>query len=284
MLDVSGSMDDYWGSGANRTKKINTARNVLVEFNNMLRPDLGDQAGLVKYPITLANNPTYYYPSCGGSRTKALYGAEVVQSLTLILQRQGRSPSSANGWTPLAASMQKGFEAVLDPAFHEEDHIPIIILASDGMGNIRLDGKMTNWSGTSPQEPTCNTPASADAIDMANQTKASGVTLFTVGIGNFLTYVLEAISTPDSKPQYPHFLQASDPDAMQQIYDSLENASSTSVGSALSFRRIGGCRRVGDALQGMVRSWRADYGERRRQVPVQRRGARHLRVQCDDHQ
>ena len=223
VLDVSGSMDDYWGSGANRTKKINTARNVLVEFNNMLRPDLGDQAGLVKYPITLANSPTYYYPSCGGSRTKALYGAEVVQSLTSdIATVNGKIANlSANGWTPLAASMQKGFEAVLDPEFHEEDHIPIIILASDGMGNIRLDGKMTNWSGTSPQEPTCNTPASADAIDMANQTKASGVTLFTVGIGNFLTYVLEAMATPDSNPQYPHFLQASDPNAMQQIYDSL---------------------------------------------------------------
>ena len=223
VLDVSGSMDDYWGYGASRTKKINTARDVLIEFNGMLRPDLGDQAGLVKYPVTLLNSPWYYYPSCGGSRTKALYGAGIEQELTSDIAAVNAKIRnlSAGSWTPLAAAMQKGYEAVLDPEFHVEDHIPIVVLASDGMGNIRLDGKMTSWIGSTPSEPTCNTPASADAIDMANQAKASGVTLFTVGIGDFLTYVLEAMATPDSNPDYPHFLQASDPDAMQQIYDSL---------------------------------------------------------------
>jgi hypothetical protein len=117
--------------------------------------------------------------------------------------------------------MDRGMAAVLDPEWHVEDHIPIIILASDGMGNVRLSGKQTGWSGVDPYEPPCNTPASADAIDMANSAKAAGVTVFTVGIGNFLTYVLEAMATPDSDPAYPHFHQASNPTAMQEIYDGL---------------------------------------------------------------
>ena len=222
VVDVSGSMDDYWGSGGDQEKKIATARNVLIEFNNMLRPEIGDQTGLAKYPVSLPDG-SRYRRSCDNQRTRERYGAEIVQHLTDdIAAVNGQISSlSADGWTPLAVAIDKGLEAVLDPEWHEEDHIPIIILASDGMGNVRLDGKMTGWSGSDPTEPDCNTPASGDAIDMANSAKAAGVTVFTVGIGDFLTYVLEAMATPDSDPAYPHFLQASNPSAMQQIFDAL---------------------------------------------------------------
>jgi hypothetical protein len=224
VLDVSGSMDDEWGSGGDREKKIATARDVLIEFNNMLRPEIGDQAGLAKYPVTLPNG-SRYRRACDNQRTRSRYGGAIVQNLTDdIAAVNGQIANlNASGWTPLAAAIDKGLEAVLDPEFHEEDHIPIIILASDGMGNVKLDGKMTGWSGRDPTEPACNTPASADAIDMANSAKAAGVTVFTVGIGDFLTYVLESMATPDSDPDNPHFLQASNPSAMQEIYDSLGN-------------------------------------------------------------
>lgn len=222
VIDVSGSMNDYWGSGGDWQPKIATAREVLIEFNDMLRPELGDRVGLAKYPVPLPDGSTYRR-SCDGYRTRERVGAEIVQHLTDDIGAVNGQISNlyANGWTPLAAAMDRGLAAVLDPEWHVEDHIPIIILASDGMGNVRLDGKMTGWTGRDPTEPACNTPASADAIDMANSAKAAGVTVFAVGIGDFLTYVLQAMATPDSDPDYPHFLQASNPTAMQQIYDGL---------------------------------------------------------------
>ena len=235
VLDISGSMDDKWGSPA--VKKVATARNVLVEFNEMLRPDIGDQAGLVKFPVSLSNAPSKYTPACAGKyvcgyqgksrcstgTTRERYGAQIVKNLTTDIASVNAAIQTlqANGWTPTAAAMQKGLEAVLNPQYHQEDHIPIIILASDGMDNLMLDGRLTYWDGNYPVEPTCNTPASADAIDMSNQAKAAGVTVFTVGIGNFLTSVLQAMATTDTNPEYPHFLQATDPDAMEQIYDAL---------------------------------------------------------------
>ncbi len=236
VIDVSGSMNDRWGSPA--VAKVSTARDVLVQFNNMLRPDIGDQVGLVKFPVRLSDNPTQYTPACAGKRvcgmngtstctsgkTKQRHGAQIVKNLTSNIASVNTAIRNltADGWTPTAAAMQKGLEAVLDPLYHQPNNIPIIVLASDGMNNILLDGRMTYWDGRYAVEPSCNVQASADSIDVANQAKAAGVTLFTVAVGDdFLTYVMQAMATPDTNPAYPHFLQASSPDAMAQIYQAL---------------------------------------------------------------
>ena len=52
VIDVSGSMGDAFGSDS----RIDAAKNVMVHFNDMLRSEVGDQAGLVKFPVELADD------------------------------------------------------------------------------------------------------------------------------------------------------------------------------------------------------------------------------------
>ena len=116
--------------------------------------------------------------------------------------------------------MQKALEVATGPE-HIEDHLQVIVLASDGMGNVFASTQRTGWGG-SGAEPACNLPASAEAIEFANQAKQAGMVVFTVAIGeDFLTHVMEAMASPDSDSGRPHFFTAENPAAMREIYDTL---------------------------------------------------------------
>jgi hypothetical protein len=84
----------------------------------------------------------------------------------------------------------RGRETLL--AGHTEGKTPVIILASDGMANVRpgtstsdpINGRTTGFGGWDPVSPACNAEAHNGAIYEAVLTKDAGIILFTIAIGN----------------------------------------------------------------------------------------------------
>ncbi len=228
VMDTSGSMDQNWGSGQS---KISTARRVLQDFVAKLRPTIGDQVGLVHFPKVNSTHGTSGYEAfsrnyrmaCGGNSDYRFRG-EVLQDLTSDMRVVTATVRSlaANGGTPIADAMTKGFELVNGPN-HVTGHAKIVILASDGMTNVTSDDRWTGYNGnTTSGMGGCNGVAETQAINAALQAKAAGVTVFTVAIGDdFSSSILQAMASPDTDPGKPHFFAASNPTAMQQIYDAL---------------------------------------------------------------
>ena len=222
VIDTSGSMDQYWGSPS--VKKVTTAKDAMSNFTNMLRPDIGDQVGLVRFPIGNENIGFNYRTVCNRYRTNYMLRAEILSQLTTNTATvlSAINNLGADGGTPIADAMQRGIEVVAGPN-HVQGRPQIIILASDGMTNATLDYRWTGYSGsTTSGMGGCNGEAEAQAVNMANQAKAQGITVFTIAIGtDFSGSLLEAMATPDTDPAKPHFFVASNPNVMEEIYDSL---------------------------------------------------------------
>ncbi|MCS7286082.1 MAG: VWA domain-containing protein [Anaerolineae bacterium] len=225
VIDTSGSMNDYWGSGANRQRKIDTAKNVLLTFLNYLRPDKGDRVALVKFPLD--GTTSRYQLLCGGGTSTYYAIGHVEADLTSNINfvRQKIQNLSARGGTPIAGGLKKANDILINSP-NRGTNVPVIILASDGIANIRINGQWTGFAGESWQtSPPCNQPAIDDAINQANESKKPadrggiGAIVFSIAIGdNFQYDLLRPIASPDTDPSKPHFFVAPGPAELEQIY------------------------------------------------------------------
>ncbi len=228
VIDTSGSMDDYWGSGANRQKKITTAKNVLLTFLNYLQPDKGDRVALVKFPQE--GSTSRYTLLCGGGMSTYYAVGKVEADLTSNINqvKQKIQNLTASGGTPIASGLKKANDVLFNSP-NRGTNVPVIILASDGIANIRIDGRWTGFSGESSEtSPPCNQPAIDDAINQASESKRPadmggvGAIVFSIAIGdNFQYDLLRAIASPDTDPSKPHFFVAPGPAELEQIYRSI---------------------------------------------------------------
>ncbi|HZQ09034.1 MAG TPA: pilus assembly protein TadG-related protein, partial [Anaerolineae bacterium] len=133
VLDISGSMNDGFGG----TSKIQAAKTALTNFNNNMQPALGDKVALVTFPDINSGN-TYNYTCTQSHSTNQYYTGEVRSALTNNVSSVNSiiSGLTANGGTPIADGIRQGRLTVLG-AGHVADHVAVLILASDGIANIR---------------------------------------------------------------------------------------------------------------------------------------------------
>lgn len=225
VLDISGSMLDNFGT----MSKLNAAKTALTNFNNNMSSTLGDKVGLATFP--LINSGTTYSFSCTQSgQTTSYYVAEQRSALTSNIAGVNTiiNGLSANGGTPIAAGMQQGRLTVLG-AGHTAGHPAIIILASDGLANIRLTGRWTGFQGNVYDSPSCNAGAVQDALDQADIAKSDAnrdgqpdTTIFTIAVGNdFNPALMQAIASVDTDPAKPHYFRVTDATSMNSIYQQI---------------------------------------------------------------
>jgi hypothetical protein len=203
-------------------------------INRYLDPSIGDQLGLAIYP-RYGNRSYKYNPryrrSCGGWDRNWYFG-QLEENLTAdidaINNRVANLP--AEGYTPMASGTQVGREALFDPQHHQLDNVPILIVATDGMCNVILDGKKTGYGGGDPTGMGgCNALAEIQSIDQANLAKQEGAVLFTIAIGSdFAGDILKDMATAPAEDPNPyddvnqaHFFQASNPQELAAIYDTI---------------------------------------------------------------
>ena len=241
VLDISGSMDYCIGTTtscatSNTNQKLRLAKNALKSFNDLVQTNLsnrtlGDQVGLATFPRT--QSTTSYSMPCGNSYSTYMFGQNRI-NLTNTITPTSTSGTvnniienlTANSGTPIAGGLLVGRGMVLDASRHVASHQPVIILASDGIANVRTNGKWTGFSGSTYSAPTCNTDAVQDAVTEANIAKQDNngdgrpdVIVFTVAIGtDFNADALEAIA---SEPSNSHFFTVSSAAAMQSIYSQI---------------------------------------------------------------
>ncbi len=228
VIDTSGSMKSYWGSGSSRERKITTAKNVLLSFLDYLQPEEGDHVALVRFPKV--GSTSYYRLLCRNDWSNYYAIGEIKADLTTNINyvRSKISSLNAEGGTPIAGGLKKAID-ILSASPNKGTNVPVIILASDGIANIMLNGRWTGFSGYSWQtSPPCNQPAIDDAVDQANIAKKPveqgglGAIVFSIAIGdNFQYDLLQAVASPDSDPSKPHFFVAPGPDELEQIYESI---------------------------------------------------------------
>ncbi len=235
VLDISGSMDSSFGKPA--VKKMTAAKNALISFNNVLSTTIGgqsdgDRVGLATFP-RVENRPqrdAYSY-NCDnkGSTREYLFGQKRIDLTADIPGVRSTINSLTPGnKTPIAGGLSVGRAMVLDPNFHNPSHVPVIILASDGLANVKLNGQYTGFGGMTYNPLTCNSQADQDAITEANLAKSDSngdgkpdAIVFTIAIGtDFNPETLKAIA---SEPVDDHFYTASDASSMQQIYDDISD-------------------------------------------------------------
>lgn len=231
VIDISGSMNDTWpGSGGSTVAKLVSAKQALTAFNNNLRPDLGDRAALVSFP-QVTSGTRYSYNCERSGNTTSYYTAKLDLGLTTNITGTGGIVSkinslTANGYTPIASAMKLARETALGPN-RNPNAVPVIIFASDGMTNVRLNGKITGYGGTVYNPPPCNQPAEQEALDEANIAKGDynpidykpDTIIFTIAIGtDFNPALLQAMATPTTDPNRPYYYRATDANSMAQIY------------------------------------------------------------------
>jgi len=226
VLDISGSMNNSFGNPAQ--VKLPVAKNALINFNTVVTPTLGDRVGLVTLPVVQTKSSSYTYKNnCQGSNisTNYYYYGQKQLDLTANITSVNSviNGLSANSGTPLADALRLAREAVLNPTYHNATHVPVIILASDGIANIKLNGRWTGFEGTTYSAPSCNDVAVQDMIDQANLAKADSnndgkpdIIIFSIAIGtDFNPISLQAVA---SEPTSTHFFQVGDAATMASIY------------------------------------------------------------------
>lgn len=220
VLDISGSMADRWGPG--QEVKLETAKRVLIDFNNQLRPDEGDRLALVTFPkktsvsrySLLCSSSTHNYKYLGQVRSSL---TDNIASINSIIQSL-----SATGGTPIAGAMQLARGEALPGGAPIEGRVPVLIIASDGIANIKVDGRWTGFPGDVYDSPPCNALAVQHAQEQANMAKQAGIIVFTIAIGDdFNSDLLQAMATEDSDPAKPHFFQAVTQDDLEEIYNTI---------------------------------------------------------------
>lgn len=230
VLDISGSMNDPFGSQS----KIAAARTALKSFNSNMQPGLGDKVALTVFP-TIPTGSSYSYNCQHSSSTSNYYFGLVKSSLTSNITGTGGINTiinglTANGGTPIADGIRLGRTSVLG-AGHSANNVAVLILASDGMANIRLNGKWTGYVGDIYENLSCNDPAVQDAINQANVAKSDNdndgrpdILVFTIAIGDeFNPDSLHAMASADTDPAKPHFFRVTDAASMANIYQQIAN-------------------------------------------------------------
>ncbi|MBI4673622.1 MAG: VWA domain-containing protein, partial [Chloroflexi bacterium] len=232
VLDISGSMNYKFGSPA--TVKLTAAKQALITFNNILSPTIGggtdgDRVGLATFPRTTSGSQYSYNCQQKGKWSTYLWGQNR-KNLTGNISSVNSTINSlsANSGTPIAGGLLVGRQMVTDPTYHNPAHVPVIILASDGIANVRTNGQWTGFSGNTYNNLTCNSPAVQDAITEANNAKSDNngdgkpdAIVFSIAIGtDFNPDALQAIA---SEPVDSHFYTASDAASMQSIYDQISD-------------------------------------------------------------
>jgi len=218
VIDISGSMDYGWGGSGDKSypRKIQSAREALTNFNNLLNPTVGDQVGLVSFPRTVSTSP--YSLLCSSGNHNKNYFGQVRNTLTSNIASVNATIASLTpgGGTPLADGIRLGLQTLLDPARHRPENTAALIVASDGIANIRLSGRWTGFAGDVPDSPACNDPAIQEAIDQASAGKAQNVIIFALAMGtDFNPASLQAIASPG------RFIQVSTEAELVAAYESL---------------------------------------------------------------
>ncbi len=236
VLDVSDSMNSSFGSPAQ--VKLPVAKNALINFNNVVSPTLGDRIGLTAFPRVLQSGSLYNYYTYNASKDKCQtntsqktgtkFWAQKELDLTAVTTTVNSRINSlaTNQGTPLGHAVMLARQAVLDANYHNATHVPVLIIASDGIANIGLDGKWTGFSGYTYSDDPCNAQAVQDAIDQANLAKTDAnndgkpdIIVFTIAIGtDFNAASLQAMA---SEPTNTHFFQVGDAATMANIYSQI---------------------------------------------------------------
>jgi hypothetical protein len=250
VLDISGSMCARWNGDSHKSppctngERIATAKEVVTGFNEGMDWDANNQVGLASYPKI--QNISSYNTECGidlGSKCKSgsqadctkknnmLYFANKNTNLTTNLSYVNSVVNglTANGGTSMPVGLQYGREMVIDPAFHDPDNMKVIILTTDGMANVKIDGYASGYLGNYTNPPLiassgCNDNVYQAAIQQANLAKEEGVIIFTIGIHTKIDAdLMTAIASPDTDPDNPHFFLASEMDDFEAIYEQIQS-------------------------------------------------------------
>ncbi len=218
VIDHTGSMDRYWGTmGTSYEKKITTAKRVLTSFNTQMitfngrNPGEG-RVGLVGYPLISGSK---YFGKIESYLTSTTAGINAINTII--------NNFSALGGTPIADSIRLANQVFA--AQPNSTAYRAMILASDGIANMDLNG---NWPdgtlcGTDSDHPYSTCPSVTQAIAQASEARRmfpdNPIHVFAVAIGNdFNTYVLQNIA---DAPQAPFFQTASDPAALDNLYNEI---------------------------------------------------------------
>lgn len=248
VLDISGSMCARWDGSSHKSapctngERLATAKQVVTGFNDGLDWHPDNQVGLATYPRI--QNTYSYNTACGialGSKcttsndcTKSvnmLYFADKDRNLTTNLPAVNQSINGlvANGGTSMPVGLQYGREMVTDPAYNKPGNLKVLILTTDGMANVNIDGKASGYLGnyTNPTRIVnsgCNDSVTQSAVQQANLAKEQGVVIFTIGIHTTIDIdLMKAIASPDSDPSKPHFFLANTLNDFQVIYDQIHD-------------------------------------------------------------
>ena len=230
VLDISGSMRASWRGGSS---KLQSAKDALIRFNSYLQPDKGDRVGLTTYPYVSGGR--WYRPVCRSSYINRYFFGQVRSPLTdnVAYVNNIINGLSADGGTPIAHALQQAREQLLNDL--RPGAVPVIILASDGIANITIDGKWTGFGGAAGQgqnTPACNNQAEQQTIDQANLAKEAGIIVFSIAIGDgFNNDVLRAVASPDFDingngridPEERHFFVAGSDAELDAIYEQIGN-------------------------------------------------------------
>jgi hypothetical protein len=224
-------------ANSNQNQKLRLAKNALITFNSIVSPTLGDRIGLATFPTT--QSTSNYSMPCGGNYNVLMFGrngsngsnGNLTSNIGTPVAPYNPSNSmnkiidglSANSGTPIAGGMIVGRQIA---AGHAANSQSVIILASDGMANVRTNGRWTGYPGSIYEDLPCNGDAVQDAIAEANLAKQDNnrdgrpdIIVFTIAIGtDFNPYVLEAMA---SEPASSHFYQISTAAAMRSIYEQI---------------------------------------------------------------
>jgi hypothetical protein len=250
VLDISGSMCAHWDGSADKNppctngERIRLAKQVVAGFDDGLDWDPHNQVGLATYP-TIQNSSTYN-TQCGlalgskcttssqadcGKTNNLIYFAQKNANLTTNIAsvNQAVNNLTANGGTSLPRGLQYGREMISDPAYHNADSLKVLILTTDGMPNVKIDGYASGYLGNyvNPAlivQSGCNDSVKQDAIEQANLAKQEGVIVFTIGIHTTIDEpLMKALASPDTDPSKPHFFKATTSTDFQAIYDQIED-------------------------------------------------------------
>jgi hypothetical protein len=244
VLDLSSSMGWAFNGGSSpANERISAARTALTTFNNTMKtnmtnnPTWRDQLALITFPyrttgtsynVACPNTNTSQNPSVNfyqtGEVKHALGGTTTwINTINTTISGLG-----ATNNTPTAGAIKKARETLL--ATSRPNNIPVMIIASDGRANVRVDsGK---YSGNNADFLACNDPALADMTNEATISKGSGIVIFVVGIGSEWANTdvathFKATASVDTDVTKPHYLPAPTAAQMAAVYagiaDRVEN-------------------------------------------------------------
>jgi hypothetical protein len=228
VLDISTSMNNGFGSAT----EIQAAKTALTNFTRSLTPTLGDQASVVVFPLNNGSGyntgASYSYACSQNGSYSNYYFGQVLSTLTGNITSTNSiiNNLSANGGGAPTASGLSLARLLVNGASHRAGNVPVVILASDSLANIRLNGQWTGFAGTTYSSPACNSSADQDAVQQSNIAKADAdgdgvpdAVIYTVALGNaFDTTLLQSLASTDTDPAKPHFFRATSTETLAQIY------------------------------------------------------------------